>query len=337
MTTASTPPIRAWGVQSSRASSRHGHLGTKRIGRAKDAAATRTCQCAARCAVLVDCGGVQAEPAGVQGRASWRPRSRQAAAGRAVAAGSAVFIVPLALTGGAAGADRCCRACATTRRWPGRSGSRPRSCSLAGGALPSRRSRGVERLGLGPAHPARRSTTSRACASLASTSTGAGSGRRSTPSRRSCSDSCCSPTPSTCCSPGRGASPTRSASDRFRSSSAPTCSCGSRTTGSPSSSCSSRSASSARRSCAGTRDGKRGAHLQPVGVHAGAVLAGAAGDRHHQPHLGAGDQHHLQPRAAHLHGALPDRAGGHVLLRDHAGDGSGGGDALRGERAVSWR
>ena len=80
-----------------------------------------------------------------------------------------------------------------------------------------------------------------------------------------------------------------------------------------------------------------GPHLQPVGVHAGALLARADRHRHDRPDLGAGDRHHLQPRAADLHRAVLDRPGGDVLLRDHAGDGDGGGDAVRAERALRRR
>ena len=39
--------------------------------------------------------------------------------------------------------------------------------------------------------------------------------------------------------------------------------------------------------------------------------------------LGPGDRHHLQPRAAHLQGAVSRRPRGHVLLLDHAGDRDG--------------
>jgi hypothetical protein len=66
------------------------------------------------------------------------------------------------------------------------------------------------------------------------------------------------------------------------------------------------------------RDGQARAHLQPVGLLAGAVLGGAAGHRHDRPDLGAGDQHHLQPRAAHLPGAVLHWPGGDVLLLHHA-------------------
>ena len=49
---------------------------------------------------------------------------------------------------------------------------------------------------------------------------------------------------------------------------------------------------------------------------------------------GAGDRHHLQPRTGIYTGPVPHRAGRHVLLLDHAGDGLGRGDALRPERAL---
>ena len=49
-------------------------------------------------------------------------------------------------------------------------------------------------------------------------------------------------------------------------------------------------------------------HLQPVGLHAGAVLARAARHRHDAMTWGAGDRHHLRPRAADLPGAVPRSA-----------------------------
>ena len=71
------------------------------------------------------------------------------------------------------------------------------------------------------------------------------------------------------------------------------------------------------------RDGRRVHIFNPSAFTPGAVLAGAAGHRHHRPHVGAGDCHHLRARSAHLPGAVPRRPGGHVLLLDHAGDGRG--------------
>ena len=76
-------------------------------------------------------------------------------------------------------------------------------------------------------------------------------------------------------------------------------------------------------------------HLQSVCLHPGPVLAGAAGHRHDQHHVGPGDSHHVRAWAAHLPGAVPRRPGRHVLLLDDAGDGLRCRHAVRGERAVS--
>ena len=87
-------------------------------------------------------------------------------------------LVVLGAGGGAAGVAGAC--------WP---------CAPAGPASP----------GFIPVPP-RAQHYVQSCCQLASTPTGAGTGRRSTPTPRCSSGSSSSPTPSTCCWPGRGAS-----------------------------------------------------------------------------------------------------------------------------------
>ena len=108
------------------------------------------------------------------------------------------------------------------------------------------------------------------------------------------------------------------ASGRFRSSSARTCSCGSGTTGSTCSSCSWPSGSSARSSCAGSATGRRVHIFNPSAFCLGALLGRPDRDRHHAPHVGAGDRVDAEPRAVHLRVPVPRRPGRDVLLLDHA-------------------